>query len=199
MAVLIVAAIRPWKAPGNPNYDIRGLNLFSYFTVQSNFIAAAVLLIAAYALLRRKTLGNWFSYARGGAVLYMLITGVVYSLLLENNEGANASLSFDWKNFVLHKLAPLFVVIWWLMWPSKKSVSARQTLYWLIFPLAWLIYTMVRGAAIDWYPYPFLDPAKAGGTLGVSLHIGGIFIGFLLFSQLVAWLSRVRLSSHSSY
>ena len=26
------------------------------------------------------------------------------------------------------------------------------------FPVVWTVYTMIRGAIVDWYPYPFLDP-----------------------------------------
>jgi hypothetical protein len=29
--------------------------------------------------------------------------------------------------------------------------------YTMIWPLAWLVYTFVRGALTGWYPYPFLD------------------------------------------
>ena len=43
-----------------------------------------------------------------------------------------------------------------------------------MYPLAWLAYTMVRGAAGEWYPYPLLDPAN-GGYGSVVAYVVAIF------------------------
>ncbi len=199
MAVLILAAIQPWNAWNavDPNYY--GWNLFSYFTVQSNLLAAIVYVIAAIAILRNQTPGGWFRFLRAGVVLYMLITGLVYTLLLQNNPDVHSVLGFDWKNFVLHQFGPLFILFWWLLWPSSKSVSAKQALWWLIFPILWLTYTFIRAAFIDWYPYPFLNPDKVGGYEGVSLYVIDITLGFIIISQIIAWVSRMRAKNISLY
>jgi hypothetical protein len=189
-AVAILVAISPFSAGVDPNY--RGINLYSYFTVQSNLIAMTTFVIGASALFANRRLGQWFGMLRGGAVLYMLITMVVYALLLKNVTNANSALAFDWKNFILHEAAPLFIVVEWLLWPSRQSISWRQAFWWLAFPVAWLLYTFVRASVTGWYPYPFLDPVHAGGHLGVAAHVVGIAVGFILFSQAVAWVSRVR-------
>ncbi len=200
MAALVIAAISPWAAwdAGRaPSYY--GWNLFSYFTVQSNLIASVVFVMAAIAIIRQKSYGGWFRYVRGGAVLYMLVTGVVYALLLHNNPEANPSLGLDWKNFVLHYLNPVFIVMWWLLWPSAKAVSVKGALWWLAFPILWIVYTLIRGAALDWYPYPFLNPETAGGWGGVTLYIIGIALAFVVLSQLLAWVSRERVRNNSLY
>lgn len=200
MAGLIVAAIRPWTA-WDPSRlpDYYGWNLFSYFTVQSNLIAAVVFVLAAIAILRKKPFGDWFRYVRGGAVLYMIITAVVYALLLKDNPDANPALGFDWKNFVLHQLGPLFIVAWWLLWPSAKAISVREAWWWLAFPILWIVYTFIRAGFTGWYPYPFLNPDKVGGFGGVALYVIGIAIGFIALSQFVAWVSRERRRNTSLY
>lgn len=193
LAGLIIAAIRPWAAwDAGRNPDIYGWNLFSYFTVQSNLIAAVVFVLAAIAIIRGKAYGDWFRYVRGGAVLYMIVTGIVYTLLLQNNPDANPTLGFDWKNFVLHQLGPIFIIAWWLLWPSGKAISPREAWWWLVFPIAWIGYTLIRAQATEWYPYPFLNPDKVGGWGGVMLYILGIALAFVALSQLVAWISRER-------
>ena len=35
-------------------------------------------------------------------------------------------------------------------------------MYWTLFPLIYLIYSLIRGAIVQWYPYPFLNAAKYG-------------------------------------
>ncbi len=191
-ALVIIIAIAPWVAwsPGDANY--RGLNLFSYFTVQSNLIAAVVFAFGAYARYRNKQLGSWFSTLRGAAVLYMLVTAIVYALLLKNATNANTALAFDWKNFILHEFMPFVIAIEWLLWPPRTTISPKKALVWLIFPVAWLVYTLLRAQGTHWYPYPFLDPSKAGGMGGVARYIVVISVAFILLAQIVAWVSRER-------
>ena len=199
LAALILAAVRPWHAWRNPHPDAHGWNLFSYFTVQSNLIAVVISAFAVLALVRRKSLGLWFAFVRGAGVLYMSVTGIVYALLLENNEDASTTLGFDWKNFVLHKLAPVVILAWWLIWPSRRSISVRGACLWLIFPILWLIYTITRGVILNWYPYPFLNPHKVGGWLGVAGYTLIVCAAFVALSQGLAWISRRRTSASSLY
>jgi hypothetical protein len=200
MAILTIFAISPWNAwRGEPTSHGYGWNRFSYFTVQSNFIATATYIIAAWAIVSRKQLGTWFRYLRGAAVLYMIVTGAVYALLLQHTEVNPNPGHFNWNNFILHQCGPFFITVWWLLWPSKLPITSRESFLWLIFPILWTIYTFIRASFTHWYPYPFLDPDQAGGIYGVSLYIIVIAIGFLILSQLLAWISRARANDHTLY
>jgi hypothetical protein len=200
MAAMVLLAATPWNAWRNTDPNVHGWNLFSYFTILSNFIAAIVYIIAAIAIIRRRQLGGWFRYLRGAAVLYMLITALVYATLLHNSPHVSKAVGFfDWKNFVLHQAEPIFIIIWWLLWPSRQPVSAGKSFYWLVFPVLYLAYSLIRGSLIGWYPYPFFNPEIAGGATGVTLYVIGIAIGFILFGQLVAWISRARANDQTLY
>jgi hypothetical protein len=61
---------------------------------------------------------------------------------------------------------------------------------WLIFPIVWVVLTLVRGAVDGWYPYPFLDPGN-GGYRTVAYHIGVILAGFLVIGGVTIGLSDV--------
>ena len=48
------------------------------------------------------------------------------------------------------------------------------------FPLLYVVYSLIRGPFVNWYPYPFLDP-RIGGygrvflySIGISVVIGAI-------------------------
>ncbi|GAA4312168.1 Pr6Pr family membrane protein [Compostibacter hankyongensis] len=191
-AAAIVVAIDPFHPFSSPDPNFRGLNLFSFFTVQSNLIAAATLLAEAWMLVTGRRPGPGFGMLRGAAVLYMLLTALVYALLLQGVVDANSALAFNWKNFILHQLAPLFVLVEWLLWPPALSVSSGRSLTWLIFPILWLVYTLTRAALTGWYPYPFLNPSWAGGTKGVIIYVVCITIGLVLMCLILAWVSRER-------
>jgi hypothetical protein len=189
-ALLIVAAIVYQLSTGlaRGNFDVG--NFFSFFTIESNIFAALVLLVTA---LIGSTPSPRRDLVRGAAVAYMATTGVVYGLLLSGYTDALQT-PVPWVNNVLHRLIPLVMVTDWLLAPPGRGLTYRRALVWLIFPLAYLAYSLVRGPIVGWYPYPFLDPDKVGGYPGVALYAVGIALGFFLFVWLIVALGqRVRL------
>ena len=53
-----------------------------------------------------------------------------------------------------------------------------------------MVYSLIRGPIIDWYPYPYFDPNNPVGYGAVALYGVGIAVGVGLFVWLVALLSR---------
>jgi hypothetical protein len=92
-------------------------------------------------------------------------------------------LGLVWVDIVLHKIFPIVVVADWILDPPTPAtrLSVRDGLLWLVFPIAWVIVTLARGAVDGWYPYPFLDPAN-GGYGQVAITAVAITIGFLIVS-----------------
>ena len=50
----------------------------------------------------------------------------------------------------------------------------------LVFPSVWLVYTLLRGSDIGWYPYFFLDEAQVGGVVGVVLYCALVLVIFVV-------------------
>lgn len=125
---------------------------------------------------------------RGASVLYMAITGVVYSTLLA---GMEVDLTLPWVNLQLHYIMPIVVVFDWLYQPQLSKLKVRQILPWLLFPAVYLAYTLIRGPIVNWYPYPFLNPAQAAGYGGVALYCLGILIGLFVVGYLLMKLGNV--------
>jgi hypothetical protein len=86
---------------------------------------------------------------------------------------------------VLHKIIPLVMVFDWLVDPPRRPIAWRSALLWLAYPVLYLAYSLVRGPFVDWYPYPFLNPAQPGGYGAVGLYAVAIALGALLFVGLV--------------
>jgi hypothetical protein len=79
---------------------------------------------------------------------------------------------------------PIVVVLDWLISPPHNRLTIRKALVWLIYPLAYCAYSLIRGPIVDWYPYPFLNPDEVGGYLGVAAYAVGIavlFVGIIWF------------------
>ena len=166
----------------------RKANFFSFFTIQSNIIGVAALF--ALVLVPRARRSPTFDAARGAAVLYMAITGVVFALLLSGLQ-EELQTTIPWVDFVVHKLMPIVLVADWLVDPPRHRLPRWTVLIWLAYPLAWLGYTLVRGETVDWYPYPFVDVTKLGydGVLARSVVLA---LGFAAAGAALYWLGNRR-------
>ncbi|HEY5152538.1 MAG TPA: Pr6Pr family membrane protein [Candidatus Saccharimonadales bacterium] len=135
------------------------VNFFSFFTIQSNLFGAVTFLMSAYVLYKGRK-DPQLESLRGAATLYMVITGVVYSLLLTGVEVDN---SVAWSNAVIHYIFPVVILLDWLYIPSVRKFRAKQSLLWLIYPIIYGAYSLFRGPlAHHWYPYPFINASQHG-------------------------------------
>jgi hypothetical protein len=178
--VAIVVQLASLAAKGTLN----PVNYFGYFTIDSNLIATGVLI--AGALNRKRTSTPRLDVVRGGAVVYMSITGIVFTLLLSNTDVDTA---IPWVNSVVHELMPLVMLADWLTTPPAARLRLRQGLSWLSFPLVWIVYTIIRGAIVNQYPYPFLNPAN-GGYASVAVYCVAILVAMVVVSSLVVVLAN---------
>jgi hypothetical protein len=175
---LVAIGFTLWTTFQKGNLDV--VNFFSFFTILSNLLAV-VSLVGSATRGDRAASRTW-DLVRGQAVVMMTVTLVVYARLLAD---ADVSLNDQWVNVTLHRLFPIVVIADWLLDPPGSSVSLRDSLVWLAFPLVWTGYTLVRGALVGWYPYPFLDPAN-GGYATVAAYILGILVFGAIVSAIVA-------------
>jgi hypothetical protein len=94
--------------------------LMGYFTILTNGLVAVV--FAAIAL------GQHFDHPRpmAGVAAVMALVGVIFALLLQGLRalaGATAE-----ANFLLHQLKPVLVVLFWLLFTRKGTLSWRDPL-----------------------------------------------------------------------
>lgn len=168
------------------------VNFFSYFTNLSNLFAAAVFLVSAFNV--AKGLTPVLDVFRFISVVNMTIVGVVFSILLRN-EDLGALL--PWVNITLHYLMPVAVVLDWLLLPPSAKLNSRHLLLSLTFPAIYLTYVVIRGAGNGWYPYPFLNPVNVGGYTVVAAYSVGIALLFFLAGWLLLWIGNRRASARS--
>lgn len=210
MAALIVAAVIAQAAltvsgaiDASRDVTTTVVNFFSFFTIQSNVVAAVTLALGAlwtWARGRRERVEpRWFAILLACATSYMLVTGVVYNLLLRNVSVAEG-LTVPWSNEVLHVFGPLFLLVDLFVAPRRRALPWSTIGIAVIYPIAWVVYTLIRGplttapltGAPWWYPYPFLDPHLQGGYGGVAVYIVGIAVAMAAFATLVVCVGRRR-------
>jgi hypothetical protein len=63
-------------------------------------------------------------------------------------------------------------------------VRWRDAPGWLLYPAAYLVYSLLRGGLTGWYPYPFLDVPTIG-LARVLINGIALLVVFLLMSAIV--------------
>ncbi|MBC8138980.1 MAG: Pr6Pr family membrane protein [Fibrella sp.] len=160
----------------HPPFDY--LDYFSFFSVQSNLLTSVILTASAIRIFRGGRMEN-LTFWRGAATLYLTLAGAVYFVLLN---GASESLRTprEQTNAVLHYLVPAALLGDWFF-ADKEPIAFRVGLAWLSYPLLYVLYSLVRGRVIGWYPYSFLNPNDSGysGVVGTCLVMAIAMTGFI--------------------
>lgn len=136
------------------------INFFSFFTILSNSLIAVSL---TFNLILSKTkMGLFFSgiSVQTAIALYIIVVGLVYNLVLRG-----IVVQTGWHlivNNILHVLNPILYILYWTFFSPKDKLNWKNGIYWTIFPVIYLVYSLIRGAILNWYPYPFLNAGNIG-------------------------------------
>lgn len=165
------------------------VSFFSYFTVLTNTLVATVLTCAVTR--RESAAQRWFLQPWVSSAIAVSITmvGLAYSLLLRHLWHPQG-----WQfiaDELLHDVMPLlFLGYWWCCVP-KGTLRLWHLPLWLIYPLVYFIYALLRGHLLGAYAYPFIDVAVLGYPQ-VLINAGGILVGFVLIALALIGLDRLR-------
>jgi hypothetical protein len=168
-----------------PTHAERIVRLFSYFTIQSNLLVAVASWLLAW---RPDRDGRVFRVVRLDALLCIAVTGVVFHTVLAE-DAAQLTPSGNLAGFLLHTLSPAGAVVAWLLVGPRPRFDWRTVWWSVAYPLAWIAYTFVRGAAVGWYPYPFLDVATLGYGRALA-STGAVAVLFLALAVVLGLVDR---------
>jgi hypothetical protein len=157
--VLQIVAVIVAPAANSPFGSTAGQvgNIFAFFTILSNVLVAVTFAVLAAG---REQLEPVWRVLLLDAVVAIAVTGIVYNLVLAQT--SNPQGLHEVANVLCHMVTPLVAVLGWLVFGPRGGLDARTVLRSAIYPLAWLAFTLVRGAVIHWYPYPFVDVDALG-------------------------------------
>src|SRR5262249_52584004 len=110
------------------------ITYFSFFTILTNLMIALALTVSVWT--PKSRLGRFFSRSEvtAGTTMYILLVGLVYSLLLRNlwdPEGLQKI-----ADVILHDMVPILYVGYWLFLAPKVALGWRSVMAWLIYPPA---------------------------------------------------------------
>jgi hypothetical protein len=174
--VLVVQGHRVLDEVNRPDVGTRLVRFASYLTIWSNVLVAAT---TALLTVDPERAGRVFRILRLNGLVIVFGGGVVHFFFLRPLlELDGADLLAD---RLLHMVVPLVAVVGWLLAGPRAPIRRADLGPFLVLPLVWIGYTLVRGAVVDWYPYPFIDVDEHGyavvalNCVGVAAFMLGLF------------------------
>ena len=159
------------------------IRFFSFFTILTNLL---VVLFFTYKTFN-PSIKTFKIFDQKGALTaittFILIVGIVYQLVLRGLwEPKGLQRIVD---EFLHAVIPIYVLIYWIRFSKKEKITFREVTVWLLYPVVYLIFILIRGHFSNHYPYPFVNVSVIGYTQALmnsllitlfSMSIMGILI-----------------------
>ena len=163
------------------------VRFFSFYTILTNILVATCLTISF--LKPSSRLGIFFNrYTTVTALtVYITVVGIVYNLILRTlwqPEGMQRLV-----DELLHSVIPVLFIIYWIIVRPKNKVEWKRAFNWLLYPLVYLVYILLRGKFSGFYPYPFVDVTKLGYSQ-VLMNCCYLFLAFLIISFMFILIAR---------
>ncbi|MFC5282329.1 Pr6Pr family membrane protein [Pedobacter alpinus] len=162
------------------------IRFFSFFTILTNILVALYFTLTFFFNAQPQRRFNKPGFITA-ITIYISIVGLVYQVALRH----------IWKptglqfvvNELLHSLIPILVIGFWYLYEHSKSVKYASIAKWMIYPMVYLVYTLIRGNQSGYYPYPFVD-VNSLGLAKVFINSGILISVFFTISLCFVWLGK---------
>lgn len=136
------------------------IKYFSFMTILTNILVALTYVIPLFK--PNSKAGLFFSnpVIQSGVLVYILIVFLVYHFILSHQWNPQG-----WEKIadcLLHYVVPFLYLLFWLFFVVKGLQGFMNSIKWLIYPFAYVVYALIRGEISGLYPYFFLNISKLG-------------------------------------
>jgi hypothetical protein len=172
----------------------RPFEYFAYFSIVTAIFAGLFLITTNFGLLLKIEDTKWVEIARLSFAVALIVVGVVYHALLAGSANDIRDGDYAWPvlpNEIIHTYAPILAAIEYLVSVRAFRIRLRAFVWVAVFPLTWLVLSIVRGSATNWWPYWFINPNGEAGLGGMLTYIGAITLFFLILGILVLGLKKL--------
>lgn len=184
-----------WQVTDRIANDLfRPAEYFAYFSIVTAIVAGLFLITTGFGLLLNIEDTKWVEVARLSLAVALIVVGVVYHALLAGAANDVRDGDYAWPvlpNEIIHTYAPILAVIEYLISVKAFRIRLRAFVWVAVFPLTWLVLSIVRGIATSWWPYWFINPNGEAGLGGMLTYISAITVFFLVLGLAVLGLKQV--------
>lgn len=157
-------------------------NGFKSFTMQTNLIVSIWLTLAIVWHNKPETLEKITGPLKGAFTLYITITFLFFAVFLSFLYTPTGFAAYT--NLIFHYITPIAFIIDWILTEIKIKYRWNYLLYWITYPIGYLVFAFIHGAFTGNYIYYFLDISALGilafavvpFLVGIGLILGCVYI-----------------------
>lgn len=169
-----------------------GLNMFRYFTIQSNLIVGSYF---SMSLINSVKDNKLFKKMLGGVTVYITITCLVFVVFLEaryEHTGIG-----HLSNLIVHYIVPVLTIVFLTIYRRDYSFEAKDIGKWVVYPLSYIVFVQIFGRVTGDYIYPFFEVDNIG-VIGLIKSVVLLVLFFMFLSFLTMKIvSKKELTKHS--
>lgn len=160
------------------------VRFFSFFTIFTNILVASY--FTNQIISSKGKTENLFSKTGTltAVTVYITVVGLVYQIALRHLwKPTGLQMIVD---ELLHTTIPTLTIIYWFLYEQKSELKWKMIPKFLLYPLFYLAFILLRGELSGFYPYPFINVTALGWSqtlinilvlFGVFLVLSSFFIG----------------------
>lgn len=162
-----------------------GFTMFKYFSFISNLIIVIYFGLIFFLKLDEKS--EKFKNMIGFIVMIIAATGLIYFVFIEPNVEYMDLGSYG--KLVTHYLVPALVIGYFIAYTKNFTLEYRNLFLWLVYPVAYMGFLIIRGIVTDDYIYSFLHVDEVG-VLGLALMTILLLVLMVLLSVLAVYFNK---------
>jgi hypothetical protein len=174
---------------------IDGISMYKYYTMQTNLFVAIWLTIALIFNYKPDKLKKIKGVIKGGITIYITITFIVFAIMLSSLYNPTETIE-RFTNIATHYIIPIAFLLDWVFTEKTINYKWLNLVFWIIYPILYLVLAIIHGTITGDYLYPFLDVVDLGyGYFFLSVLIllaAFIFLGILLILVNKLWNNRIN-------
>jgi hypothetical protein len=163
---------------------------YRYYTMQTNLMVTIWWTLAIICHNKSDKLKKISGILKGALTLYITVTFLIFALLLSWLYTPTGYAAFT--NLILHYITPIAFIIDWILTEKEVEYDWKYLLYFVSYPLGYLVFAVIHGTFTGDYLYYFFD-INANGIFGFIGYVSFLVVFFILLGSLYIRVNRKRM------
>jgi hypothetical protein len=152
-------------------------NGFKSFTMQTNLMVTLWFTLAIVFHNKPETLEKITGPLKGAFTLYITITFLFFAVFLSFLYTPTGFAAYT--NLIFHYITPIAFIVDWILTETDTKYRWNYLLYWIIYPIGYLVFAFIHGTFTGDYIYYFLD-LSALGILALAVVPFLVMLGLII-------------------
>ncbi|MBN1328152.1 MAG: Pr6Pr family membrane protein [Candidatus Heimdallarchaeota archaeon] len=170
---------------------LSALGMYKYYTMQTNLFVAIWFIFSIAFHNKQFYQDKIKGLFKGAVTLYISITFIVFAIALSWTYHPTGFDAFT--NIIIHYIIPIAFIIDWFISEIDIRYKWKYLLFWLIYPLCYLVLSVVHGSITGNYLYYFFD-INILEWWKYILFVSTLLLSFLGFGSVLILINIYRIN-----